>query len=317
MQRGSDGAWVGIFQEDKMPTRFRGWPAAVEEYLSMLAVSRSSSTVRNRRNYIQAYVRWHTQAFGRPPCRQCPDAHIIAYLSALKERVSPNTVHLHYYGLRHFGRWAQARGYISTDPLGMIPPPKLTRHMVSPLSDADLTALLSKADEWDKAFILLGLGSGLRLGEIAALKWSDIKDGVAVVTGKGNKQRLARLARVAVAHLETLPRLSERVFPVGYSALEKRMTRLGERCGIEKMHPHLLRHSFAVRFLRSWHGNFEDLRILLGHTSYTMTAHYVRSTEEERAIEAAARYNPADALLSGPLRPAGGKVIPFRRRPRG
>jgi integrase len=92
--------------------------------------------------------------------------------------------------------------------------------------------------------------------------------------------------------------------------LKWRMWRLSERTGIP-FHAHLLRHSFAMRFIRAG-GTIDELSRLLGHAKIDTTMIYLRADLEERALAAQRKFNPCDALLGHePLN--GAKVIPFQR----
>jgi len=178
-----------------------------------------------------------------------------------------------------------------------------------PLTDADIATLLGHADMWDRAILLLGIGSGVRVGEMHKLRWCDFHDGDALIHGKGAKERRVAVARAAMRELSLLPRDGEYVFPFNDKWALCRMARLSRRSGIH-IHCHLLRYTFATRFLKGG-GGFDNLRVLLGHSDFRMTAYYVRAVEGERALDAQKEYQAGDTLLDGEPK---GKVIPFRRR---
>lgn len=70
--------------------------------------------------------------------------------------------------------------------------------------------------------------------------------------------------------------------------------RRSKQAGIRHVHPHLLRHTFAVSYLRN-DGDVLSLMKLMGHTSLTMTKRYVLLSEVDLAA-AHRKYSPADKL---------------------
>ena len=175
------------------------------------------------------------------------------------------------------------------------------------LSDAQIRALLRAGDAYDRAAVLLMLGSGMRVGEVVALRWADCQDGRLTVHGKGSKTRRVEPGMVAMRAVNALPRTEQRVFPMSVGTLKWRMSRLAERTSMP-FHGHLLRHSFAMRFIHLG-GTIEELSRLLGHAKLDTTLIYLRADSEERSLASQRAHNPADALLGGD----GGKVVPFRR----
>jgi integrase/recombinase XerC len=159
----------------------------------------------------------------------------------------------------------------------------------------------------DRAILEVLYGGGLRVGELVALDtWDlDLREGVARVLGKGNKERLAPLGRIAVKALrEYLPLRSGRVSPDAEDDplfISHRGPRAGTRltdrairllfahyletAGLPARYsPHALRHSFATHLLE----NGADLRLvqeLLGHKHLSTTQVYTHlATEQLRKV---------------------------------
>lgn len=63
-----------------------------------------------------------------------------------------------------------------------------------------------------------------------------------------------------------------------------------------KVHPHKLRHTFAVSFLRAG-GDVFSLQYMLGHSTLQMTQRYVQSLSADAAINAHKKFSPLDNLL--------------------
>jgi len=82
--------------------------------------------------------------------------------------------------------------------------------------------------------------------------------------------------------------------PISKDAVEKLMQRLSRRAGILRLHPHLLRHSFAVRYLMNG-GDVFTLQKILGHASLEMTRKYVALASGD-VKEKHRQYSPVDNL---------------------
>jgi len=142
----------------------------------------------------------------------------------------------------------------------------------------------------DRAMLELFYSSGLRLSELAALEWPllDFAQGTVRVLGKGGKTRVVPVGSAALQALRAWRDHPERqqhaeapaVF-VNRSgkrltgrAIQLRMHRLGVERGIEaRVHPHVLRHSFASHVLQS-SGDLRAVQEMLGHASIGTTQVY-------------------------------------------
>ena len=247
---------------------------------------------------------------------------VLDYMALRAGSLKPNSMHCQFSHLRQFFEYCFYEGLIERNPFARMKSPRRENVVTQPLSDAEISAILDHADSWERAMVILLLGSGMRIGELGAIRWSEIREGVLLLHGKGRKQRTVAPGAAAFRALMALPRVDERVFPFNYRPIEHKMEDLSRRSGV-KFHPHQLRHSFAHRFLEATHGDIETLSAILGHSNLDTTATYLRAFRRERALAAQARYNPADAFFGAKPEPdpepeaAEGrdpKIIPFRLR---
>jgi integrase/recombinase XerC len=142
----------------------------------------------------------------------------------------------------------------------------------------------------DAAMFELLYSSGLRLSELVKLnlKDMDLKARMLTVTGKGNKTRELPIGKKAVSAVKDWLKRRDEFVRIENDAvfLSKRGTRISPRsvqARLEywskqqamghKLHPHMLRHSFASHLLQS-SGDLRALQELLGHSNITTTQVY-------------------------------------------
>jgi site-specific recombinase XerD len=153
------------------------------------------------------------------------------------------------------------------------------------------------------------LDSGLRLNEVVTLESGNVhvSEGYAIVNGKGNKQRIVPLGlqskRALVRYLGKVPPrcgktplfVKDTLIPLKQSTIKQAFRKLKTRANIPRLRPHLLRHSFATRYLQHG-GDIYSLQQILGHTSLEMVKRYVHLIPQD-TIFCFPRFSPLDNLL--------------------
>ena len=206
--------------------------------------------------------------------------------------LSPKSLQRRLSACRSFYLWLLKRGRIDANPADAIRAPKAARKLPQVLDVDEAVQLVEVATDAplglrDRALLELFYSSGLRLSEVCALKWADLDfaQGLVTVLGKGSKQRIVPVgshARNALAALreEAAGQPGDFVFPgrggaqISSRAVQLRMKKLAAQRGVYKrVHPHLLRHSFASHVLES-SGDLRGVQELLGHADIATTQIY-------------------------------------------
>jgi integrase/recombinase XerD len=280
---------------------------AAEEYLSWLAVERgrSPSTLRSYRRDLEAWEAWCAAAGVTPGSASTTDVE--RYVADLKaRRLSPATVARRTSVLRGRYRFAVDEGLGEVDPTADLAPARVPRRLPKALGEDEVARLLdavtgtTAVDRRDRALLEILYATGARISEVVGLTLTDVADVdlLVKVRGKGDKERLVPLGRVA------RDALAAWLSPVGRALLEPvrwsrrddaeavflnrrggRLTRQGawavlrsraEAVGLaDRVSPHVLRHSCATHLLA--HG--ADIRVvqeLLGHASIGTTQLYTK-----------------------------------------
>ena len=122
----------------------------------------------------------------------------------------------------------------------------------------------------------LGIGTGLRWGELTRVQSTDIQDGQLVVQHKtkSGKVRRVRLSRELLQEVRfRVGKLVPLNDPSGFARQVRRLT------GIEGFHAHQMRHTFASQMLERG-VSLAALQSMLGHSSVTVTERYARISDE-------------------------------------
>ena len=184
---------------------------------------------------------------------------------------------------------------ITTNPVELVSTPKIKRTLPEVLDVDTLFKLLAIPDNSeiairDKALLELFYSSGLRLAEISGLQWYDLQldEGMVRVLGKGNKQRLVpigKMAKRALLRWQPIAILwnnneapyvfiSKRGGQLKHRSIQARVKYWAQKQGLwERVYPHLLRHSFASHMLES-SGDLRAVQEMLGHADLSTTQIY-------------------------------------------
>ena len=269
------------------------------------------------RRVLETFAGWSERVKSNTLVTNVVTDHISDFLADRKrEGLSPATIRQDLVALKIFFRWLAARRHREGDPAEPILPPRLEQHLPDTLNEIDVRRLLESTngteplDLRDRAILELFYASGIRLTELVESRLENLSldEGWIRITGKGSKTRLAPVGKAALAAIQRYldhgrvklvkPKSGSWVF---LSKQGGRLTRnrifqiVRERAALagldpQRIHPHLLRHSFATHLLS--HG--ADLRVIqemLGHADIATTQIYTH-VDDRRLKEVHRKFHP-------------------------
>ncbi len=243
-----------------------------------------------------------------------------AFLASQREGRSPKTLYNSWVALRAFYRWVSEETSCE-NPMLKVQAPKVPETVILPFTQEEVQLLLKACDKRpfrgttirrptavrDRAIVLTLVDTGLRASELCQLQVEDLDletGQLFVRKGKGGKGRVVYVGKVTKKALwryrakQGKPKGSEPLFlsteeqAMNRDSLRHFLAHLGERAGVDDVHPHRFRHTFATMFLRNG-GNLLALQRLLGHSSLEMVRRYAKVAQTDLR-DAHSTGSPAD-----------------------
>jgi integrase/recombinase XerD len=301
-------------------------PLEMEEYLTWLATEkgRSVNTLTSYRRDLKGYAGWLHERGTR--LAEVTPGDVEAYVAVLRDTgKAPATVARTIVAVRSLHAFGAAEGL---HPAADVEPPSVPRGLPKGLSEAEVESLLDVAGtdpvaRRDRAILEVLYGTGMRIAELVGLSLGDVDLGDALVRvlGKGSKERVIPLGRLARASLVDWLDTGGRpaMAPARWARrgdeeavfLNQRGGRLtrqgawgivqehGRRAGLERtLSPHVLRHSCATHMLD--HGaDIRAVQELLGHASISTTQIYTGVSVERLFAVYADAHPRAKAATAG------------------
>lgn len=246
--------------------------------------------------------------------------HVEAFIAHLLNNTSSGAnAAKHYRSLQQFFKWLdESEGETpGGNPMAKMSPPKVIDKPPAVITDAEMKKLLAACkgntfeNRRDTALISFFYDTGCRVGEVVGMQMDDYDAmyKAVTVTGKGNRKRgigtsapvieaLRRYLRSRTAH--PMAEQSKafwlgRKGPLTVSGIAQLLERRCKAAGIDRIHPHQFRHTFAHNWSVNG-GNETDLMNAAGWRSRDMLARYGRSAAGERAQEATRNLSGLDKL---------------------
>jgi integrase/recombinase XerD len=275
---------------------------AVEAFLAV-------ATARLAPRTVEAYRRDLIDASRRlgGPLGQAGTEELEAVIAQLRaEGLSPATIARRTAALRAFFRHQALIGERADNPAAELDTPRRRRTLPRTLSPGEAERLIDAASGTtprslrDRALVELLYGAGLRVSEAVGLERGgvDLEQRLVRCIGKGDKERVVPVGRQAADALRRYlargrPFLDRRHRPELFlNAKGGPLTRAGAflilrklaaAAGLEpeRVHPHLLRHSFATHLLEGG-ADLRSVQEMLGHADLATTELYTHVTDRRR-----------------------------------
>jgi integrase/recombinase XerD len=290
----------GASHEPRDPRRERD--PELEGFLALLAARRAPRTVDA---YRRDLARLHGFLGRRVSTATVADLE--RYTAELRaEGLAAATIARRTAAARTFFRHLQLIGARDDNPAAGIDLPRRARRLPRTLSAGEAERLIEAAAGAspralrNRALVELLYGAGLRISEATGLEKSgvDLDERLVRVLGKGGKERVVPVGREAVEALRRYlargrPHLDRRHrSELFLNAKGGALTRAGaflilrdlaEKAGLEpgRVHPHLLRHSFATHLLEGG-ADLRSVQEMLGHADLSTTELYTHVSDRRR-----------------------------------
>jgi site-specific recombinase XerD len=296
--------------------------------LALEAASKSNRTIRSYLDSVKNLYAFLVDQQMPSDVEGVDAAHIRAFLLAEERRTSPVSAAVHFRNLRVFFGWlAREEERSNPNPMDRIEGPKVSKKAKSFFSDDELARLLktcpgsSFADRRDTAIIRVLIDTGLRVSGLANLRYdpddeshNDVfltqrklrirlkgGDETWVPIGKKAAAAMDRYIRVRARHAQAsspwlwLGVQGHNTAHMTDSGIRDMVGRRGGQAGIQNVHPHRFRRSFADKWLEAG-GSTDDLMHITGWKTYDMVREYTEARGIARAHQAYARLSPGDRI---------------------
>jgi site-specific recombinase XerD len=297
--------------------------------LSLQAANKSPKTIVSYTGSVRQLVNY-LDDHGLPADSEGVEAkHVRAFLASEIERLpSPASAQIHYRNLRVFFGWLATEGErTAANPMASVDKPEAPEKAKPFFAEAELAALLKACSgqdfesRRDTALIRIMIDTGVRVSGLANLRYDPedesrndvflaakrlrvrLKGGREIWVPIGAKTAAAgdKYIRARARHSQAASGwlwLGTRGTGVGHmtdSGIRAMLKRRGREAGVQGVHPHRFRHTFADSWLAAG-GNVDDLMHIAGWTTYDMPLRYARGRGQARAHEAHRRLSPGDRI---------------------
>jgi integrase/recombinase XerD len=274
----------------------------VDRFLAVASARLAPKTIEAYRRDLKSLGEW----LGGPPSSATTE-QLEGYLAELRAAGrAPTTIARRAAALRTFFRHLVLVGVRPENPATELAAPRRPRRLPRTLSPGEAERLIEAAKGTtprtlrDRALVELLYGAGLRVSEAVGLERSavDLDGRLVRAVGKGDKERVVPIGRQAVDALRRYlsrgrPFLDRRHRPELFlNAQGGPLTRAGAflilrrlavGAGLDpaRVHPHLLRHSFATYLLEGG-ADLRSVQEMLGHADLATTELYTHVSDRRR-----------------------------------
>lgn len=215
--------------------------------------------------------------------------------------ISENSKRRLISAVRGFYKFLMIDGHITSNPAELLDVPKKGLYLPKFLNKTEIDMLLGEPDVstesglCDRAIIELMYACGLRVSEVVGLRVRDIEldSGTLTCIGKGSKTRRVPVGKSAIEWLKSYLALRRRIEnievdnlfvtplgrPLNRQIIHKLISAYADKCGLEGVSPHTLRHTFATHLVQN-RADIRSVQQMLGHADISTTQIYTHMTDE-------------------------------------
>jgi integrase/recombinase XerD len=323
----------GIDPRHKVALTVRDAASQWQSHIEHPDISLAAGTIASYKKAMRRLI----EALGDIPISAVNEDVVNNYRAIQRKHLAANTWLLELTVLQIFFTWCAAspRCWITGNPTERVPRPTKPKLVTPPLNEDEIGSIIDACNRFGdsrpglnphrafgqqraRVLIHLLLHSGMRLGDVAALRRSALNPETGCLTFRPQKSgdRISikiQLKPHVVKMLLALPvSNAEFFFWSGEGALSSMsqglyrvIARLGEIAGIKKLHPHRFRDTFATALL-SEGADIRSVQLLLGHASVSTTErHYTHFVDRHQDIlnQAVARLHFGQARTPVLLKP--------------
>jgi len=274
----------------------------VDGFLALLAASRAPRTVEAYSRDLAALGAY----LGKPVATASLE-ELERYTATLRaDGLAATTIARRTAAARSFFRHQQLLGAREDNPAAAVKLQRRPKPLPKTLSPGEAERLIDAAKGTqprslrDQALVELLYGAGLRVSEAVGLTRTgvDLDDRFVRVTGKGGKERVVPIGRHAAEavrryvsrgrpYLDRRHRpelfLNAKGGPLTRAGAFLILRRLAEKAGLDptRVHPHILRHSFATHLLEGG-ADLRSVQEMLGHADLSTTELYTHVSDARR-----------------------------------
>lgn len=280
----------------------------VRYYAELFLASKKQTTALSTYKRYQSIVENGViPKLGDVPIRDLKISHIDLWRNDLLQRFTAKTVKEYQIVFRGIFQKALQDEEVNKNPFDALDSLKVKKPKVTPLLPYEVKLILDTAEGWFKNYLALGFMTGMRVGEIVALKWENVNleareiyvcaskaKGIEGATKTESSVRYIPIIDTLVPYLVNQKKLTgdkEYVFINQYGKVfydyktigKHHWTPLLKKCGLMHRRMYEMRHACATNLLMSGKYSVNEIASVLGHTTPQMLfQRYTRNISAER-----------------------------------
>lgn len=282
------------------------WSIAIRDFTNYMRLERgmSPNTISSYQRDLRKAARYFEETKPNPIKLSLKDLQAFVAAQA-REGINARSQARLISAIRSFYKYLLLEDLLESDPSELLESPRLGRKLPDFLSKEEIELIINAMDmskdegHRNRAILETLYGCGLRVSELTSLRISDLffKDSIIRVTGKGDKERLVPINRMAIKYIniyreevrvhQAIPKgnedflfLNRRGKKLSRAMIFHIIKTLTAAAGIKKtVSPHTFRHSFATHLVEGG-ADLRAVQEMLGHESITTTEIYTHLDQQ-------------------------------------